>query len=46
VGVKPTWYVDEGSLEAYRALGLTAIVGGKLTPARNLALDHARAKKK
>jgi len=46
VGVKPTWYVDEGSLEAYRALGLDAIVGGKLTPARNLALDHARAKKK
>jgi len=46
VGVRPTWYVDEGSLEAYRALGLKAIVGGKLTPARNLALEHARKQNK
>jgi len=41
-GVTPTWYVDEDSLEAYRALGLRAVVGGKLTPARNRALADAR----
>lgn len=46
VGLRPTWYVDAESVDAYRALGLNAIVGGKLTPARNLALEHARAKKK
>ncbi|CAE8583534.1 unnamed protein product [Polarella glacialis] len=41
-GVTPTWYVDADSLEAYRALGLQAVVGGKLTPARNRALADAR----
>ena len=39
--VTPTWYVDEDSLEEYRSLGLKAVVGGKLTPARNKALDDA-----
>lgn len=41
-GVCPTWYVDEGSLKDYKALGLNAVVGGKLTPARNKALADAR----
>lgn len=40
-GVSPRWYVDADSLEAYRALGLDAVVGGKLIPARNMALDDA-----
>jgi len=40
-GVRPTWYVDAESLAAYKKLGLTAKVGGKLTPARNMALDDA-----
>lgn len=40
-GVKPMWYVDEASLEDYLALGLDAKVGGKLIPARNLALQDA-----
>lgn len=42
VGVEPTWYVDADSLEEYRALGLKAVVGGKLTPARNMVLRDAR----
>jgi len=46
VGLQPIWYVDEASLEDYRKLGLNAKVGGKLTPARNMALDDARAKKR
>lgn len=41
-GVTPTWYVDEQSVEKYRALGLKAVVGGKLTPSRNMALRDAR----
>eukprot|EP00913_Durusdinium_trenchii_P020304 g19075.t1 len=42
----PVWYVDEESLKAYRKLGLNAVAGGKLTPARNKALqDAARAGK-
>lgn len=41
VGIEPTWYVDGPSLEEYRALGLKAVVGGKLTAARNMALDDA-----
>eukprot|EP00419_Tripos_fusus_P010361 CAMPEP_0172660776 /NCGR_PEP_ID=MMETSP1074-20121228/4253_1 /TAXON_ID=2916 /ORGANISM="Ceratium fusus, Strain PA161109" /LENGTH=711 /DNA_ID=CAMNT_0013476425 /DNA_START=58 /DNA_END=2193 /DNA_ORIENTATION=+ len=41
-GVDPVWYVDAESLEEYRALGLNAKVGGKLTPARNMALRDAR----
>jgi len=41
-GVKPTWYVDEQSLKDYQSLGLKAVVGGKLTPARNKALKDAR----
>lgn len=41
-GVEPTWYVDEGSLEAYRALGLRSVAGGRLTPSRNMALADAR----
>lgn len=40
-GVQPTWYVDEASLLGYQGLGLKAIVGGKLIPARNLALEDA-----
>jgi len=42
-GVQPTWYVDEASLLGYQGLGLKAIVGGKLIPARNLALEDASA---
>eukprot|EP00435_Cladocopium_sp_Y103_P073434 s40_g43.t1 len=41
-GVEPTWYVDEQSLKDYRKLGLNAVVGGKLTPARNKALQDAQ----
>lgn len=40
-GVSPRWYVDKESLEEYLGLGLDAVVGGKLIPARNLALDDA-----
>eukprot|EP00421_Protoceratium_reticulatum_P029854 CAMPEP_0168463352 /NCGR_PEP_ID=MMETSP0228-20121227/55009_1 /TAXON_ID=133427 /ORGANISM="Protoceratium reticulatum, Strain CCCM 535 (=CCMP 1889)" /LENGTH=668 /DNA_ID=CAMNT_0008478801 /DNA_START=17 /DNA_END=2023 /DNA_ORIENTATION=+ len=40
-GVTPTWYVDEPSLEEYKKLGLKAVVGGKLTQARNMALKDA-----
>lgn len=40
-GADPTWYVDAPSLEAYKALGLKAKVGGKLVPARNKALADA-----
>jgi len=42
VGVVPTWYVDGPSLEDYKKMGLKAKVGGKLTPARNMALDDAK----
>lgn len=45
-GVKPTWYVDADSLKDYKALGLDAVVGGKLTPARNMALNVAKKKNK
>ncbi|CAE7259990.1 unnamed protein product [Symbiodinium natans] len=45
-GVTPTWYVDAESLEDYKALGLKAVVGGKLTPSRNKALDDAAASNK
>eukprot|EP00747_Dinoflagellata_sp_TGD_P162155 gnl/TRDRNA2_/TRDRNA2_179453_c0_seq1.p1 gnl/TRDRNA2_/TRDRNA2_179453_c0~~gnl/TRDRNA2_/TRDRNA2_179453_c0_seq1.p1 ORF type:complete len:617 (+),score=162.25 gnl/TRDRNA2_/TRDRNA2_179453_c0_seq1:63-1913(+) len=45
-GVTPTWYVDEASLADYQALGLSAVVGGKLTPARNKCLDDAASKGK
>mmetsp|Transcript_95320 Transcript_95320/g.199369 ORF Transcript_95320/g.199369 Transcript_95320/m.199369 type:complete len:575 (+) Transcript_95320:228-1952(+) len=41
VGVSPTWYVDEPSLKDYQALGLKAVVGGKLCPARNKCLEDA-----
>jgi len=41
-GLCPTWYVDAGSLQDYKALGLKAVVGGKLTPARNKGLADAR----
>eukprot|EP00928_Gymnodinium_smaydae_P080964 TRINITY_DN64559_c0_g1_i1.p1 TRINITY_DN64559_c0_g1~~TRINITY_DN64559_c0_g1_i1.p1 ORF type:complete len:582 (-),score=156.65 TRINITY_DN64559_c0_g1_i1:171-1862(-) len=44
VGVKPVWYVDEASLQDYKNLGVNAKVGGKLTPARNMALDDAKKK--
>lgn len=45
-GMSPIWYVDKPSLEAYKSLGLCAKVGGKLVPARNMALnDAARAGK-
>ncbi|CAE8598452.1 unnamed protein product [Polarella glacialis] len=40
-GIKPRWYVDADSLEDYRKLGLDAVVGGKLTPSRNKALQDA-----
>jgi len=45
-GVKPIWYVDFQSLEDYKKLGLDAIDGGKLIPARNKALDDAQAASK
>lgn len=45
-GATPTWYVDETSLQDYLALGLRALVGGKLTAARNKALDDAQAQGK
>ena len=41
-GITPTWYVDSESLGDYQALGLNAVVGGKLTPSRNKALDDAK----
>lgn len=41
-GATPTWYVDADSLKDYQALGLKAVVGGKLTEARNKALQDAR----
>jgi hypothetical protein len=40
-GVTPTWYVDEASVKDYQKLGLKAVVGGKLTAARNKALSDA-----
>jgi len=45
-GVTPTWYVDAESLKDYQALGLRAVVGGKLTPSRNRALKDAKSKGK
>lgn len=45
-GIKPTWYVDAASLKDYQALGLKAVVGGKLTAARNLALHDAEVQRK
>lgn len=45
-GVTPTWYVDKDSLQDYRRLGLNAVVGGKLTEARNKALTDASKKGK
>eukprot|EP00931_Biecheleriopsis_adriatica_P119373 TRINITY_DN94601_c0_g1_i1.p1 TRINITY_DN94601_c0_g1~~TRINITY_DN94601_c0_g1_i1.p1 ORF type:complete len:608 (-),score=165.05 TRINITY_DN94601_c0_g1_i1:51-1874(-) len=45
-GVTPTWYVDADSLKDYQALGLRAVVGGKLTPSRNKALKDAKSKGK
>jgi len=45
-GVTPTWYVDADSLKDYKALGLNAVVGGKLTAARNMALIDAKKKGK
>merc|ERR1712190_335433 len=46
MGIQPVWYVDAASVEDYCRLGLNAIVGGKLTPARNMALDDAKKKGK
>jgi len=43
-GVRATWYVDADSLKDYRKLGLDAVVGGKLTPARNMILNDAAKK--
>jgi hypothetical protein len=40
-GASPRWYVDQQSLADYQKLGLDAVVGGKLIPARNMALDDA-----
>lgn len=45
-GISATWYVDADSLADYRKLGLNAVVGGKLTPARNMILDVAAKKGK
>jgi len=45
-GVTPTWYVDQASLKDYKALGLNAVVGGKLCESRNKVLRDARAKGK
>mmetsp|Transcript_58642 Transcript_58642/g.172065 ORF Transcript_58642/g.172065 Transcript_58642/m.172065 type:complete len:475 (-) Transcript_58642:51-1475(-) len=45
-GVTPTWYVDAESVKEYQALGLKAVVGGKLTPSRNKALQDARRMRK
>jgi hypothetical protein len=45
-GVTPIWYVDKDSLQDYQALGLKAVVGGKLTEARNKALQDARKLRK
>lgn len=39
--VRPKWYVDDTSVQAYCDLGLDAVRGGKLIPARNMALDVA-----
>lgn len=45
-GATPVWYVDEASAPSYKALGLKVKVGGKLVPARNMALaDAARERK-
>mmetsp|Transcript_103117 Transcript_103117/g.210261 ORF Transcript_103117/g.210261 Transcript_103117/m.210261 type:complete len:586 (+) Transcript_103117:74-1831(+) len=45
-GVQPTWYVDQESLKDYKKLNLNAVVGGKLTAARNKCLKDANAKGK
>lgn len=45
-GVRATWYVDAESLADYKKLGLDAVVGGKLTPARNMILNIAEKKGK
>merc|ERR1712232_728362 len=45
-GIRATWYVDAESLADYRKLGLDAVVGGKLTPARNMILNVAAKKGK
>jgi len=45
-GISATWYVDADSLADYRKLGLNAVVGGKLTPARNMILNVAAKKGK
>lgn len=45
-GVTPTWYVDAESVKDYIALGLHAVVGGKLTTARNMSLKDAKKKGK
>ncbi|CAE8644459.1 unnamed protein product [Polarella glacialis] len=45
-GASPVWYVDKPSLAAYKRIGLNARVGGKLVPARNLALEDAKRLKK
>lgn len=39
------WYVDKESLQDYLRLGLDAVVGGKLTPARNMALEDAHRRR-
>jgi len=43
-GIRATWYVDAESLPDYLKLGLDAVVGGKLTPARNTILKTAAKK--
>lgn len=41
-GASPTYYVDNESVEEYKKIGLEHVkAGGKLTPARNMALRDA-----
>eukprot|EP00421_Protoceratium_reticulatum_P012863 CAMPEP_0168389550 /NCGR_PEP_ID=MMETSP0228-20121227/17020_1 /TAXON_ID=133427 /ORGANISM="Protoceratium reticulatum, Strain CCCM 535 (=CCMP 1889)" /LENGTH=522 /DNA_ID=CAMNT_0008402823 /DNA_START=82 /DNA_END=1651 /DNA_ORIENTATION=- len=45
-GAKPRWYVDEASLADYKRLGLDAVVGGRLTASRNMALEDAHQRRR
>ena len=40
-GCNSRWYVDSESFADYEQLGLDVVVGGRLTPARNMALEDA-----
>merc|ERR1719161_1364838 len=45
-GVMPTWSVDKEGLQDYQHLGIKAVVGRKLTEARNKAFQDARKLRK